>query len=235
MLDEGAVWVPSAAPTRASSMNETGWEGSTLLAVAVRPLQVVVSTLYQEEGWYQPLSEITSRAKGRVLLLGETKEALLAALDGRRLADVEELAGKARADRLVSTLLAHPSNTHLREVVYHFLLASWQSERVADVAGAIVKTEHAAAEDRQAWLAARLSLEPGAKEVERLIGDLRDAISREPKATSLYLMLGAAYEKSKRPDAVELARACYLKASSTGWGESKTAADAAVARLDGES
>lgn len=235
LVADGAEWVDGAAPSRATSLGGNGIEGGTLLAVAVRPLQVVMSTLFQEEGWSSPLSEIREQVEGRKILIGSDRAALIRKLREYELADAATMAREARPSKLEELLLAYPGNEFLREGIYRLMLASGQTERVIAVAGSLVKAGRATPTDRKAWLAARLITSSSSQQAEVLVTDLRHAIGQSPGTAGLYLILAAAYERTSRPDREVYARACYAKATSTaGWGELKADADAALARLDGK-
>jgi hypothetical protein len=241
LLAQGAVWVDGpAAPLGIFPDPEVG---DNDLAVAFLVPALVTSTLYVDEGWWNPATGVPDQAKGRTLLIGADRTALAAAL---RAAEVPKLAalaagGKA-ADRaeLARELEARAANTHLRGRVYRELAAGGRLQQLADLAGAFAGKPEAGPEDRRAWYAARFALSGEAKAgappaLPALIEELRAAIAAHPDEPALYLLLGKAYLAAGGPEAADLARACFEQIEELEpYGADATAAEAAIAELEGE-
>ena len=243
LFAQGAVWVDGpAAPLAIFPDPEVG---DNDLAVAFLVPALVTSTLYIEEGWWNPATGVPDQVKGRTLLIGADRAALAAAL---RAAEVPKLAalaaGNKAADRaeLARELEARSANTHLRGRVYRELAAGGKLQQLVDLAGAFAAKPAAGPEDRRAWYAARLALSGVAKAkpglppaLPPLIEELRAAIAAHPGEPALYLLLGKAYLAAGGPEAADLARACFEQVQELEpYGADSTAAEAAIAKLDGD-
>lgn len=232
LLREGAEWIDSPASTPARTAG-IGVVAENHFALAAHPIQVVISTLYQEDGWWNPIESLLDQANGRSLLLGYDRQALRSEVDQRDQPAVSELLAQGKLSKLLRLLEERRSNLHLRSQVYRYLAASGRAEDLVQLAQGFAMADEPAGEDLRAWLAGRFGLAPEGKDLDRLIDDLRAAIARQPDLAALYLLLGSAYERTSAADRLELARACYSKASELArWGEIKDTADQAIERID---
>lgn len=233
LLHQDAVWLPGPNFEPASRSSGNGWESESSLAVALRPLQVLVSALYHEDGWWRPVQSLLDQAKGRTLLLSHDRQALEEEMDRRRLPGTMNLIRNNRAAKLANLLNRHPTNVYLRHRVYRHLAALGHLQTLERLAGPFVEGGTPAIEDLQPWLAARLGRATSDVDIEGFITSAREAIAHHPDQASLYLLLGSAYERTARPQRVEYALACYRKVVElTPWGHLGTAAQAAMDRID---
>lgn len=231
LLHDGAVWEPAAEP-RPPARGTLGWELQNAFAVGLHPVTVVLSTLYDEEGWYKPAQGIAEEARGRTIVLGLDPERVRARVRAAELPELENLLRAGRVSRLAAVLEGQPENVYLRETVYKHLAAHGHRAELATLAEEFATRDDAQGVDLLSWMAARLAGELSPTEVAEAIADLRDAIEREPGEAGLYLLLGAAYERTAEPDRLALARASYRKAQETApWGNLNTAAEQALERL----
>ncbi len=238
LLHDGAVWEPSVASARsAGATHDAGsWQTENAFAVGLHPVSVVLSTLYDEDGWYRPAENIAEQSEGRTIILGLDPKALERRVRAEEVPTLAEDLRAARVDRLAAALDARPENVYLREAVYGHLAAQGSRAELAELAGRFAARDDAHGIDLRAWLAARLAGDLSPEETATVITDLRSAIERAPDDPGLYLLLGTAYERTTDADDPtrprELARACYRKASDTAaWGKLKDQAEAALARL----
>ncbi|MCB1037573.1 MAG: hypothetical protein KDD47_27320, partial [Acidobacteria bacterium] len=230
-LAEGAQWVaPEAAvPPR---LGASGWEAENAFAVGLRPVAVVQSTLFDGESWYQPVDEILERSRGRRIFVGPDAASLRAAVPGADQADLSELIREASRDRLVALLEEDPGNLYLRDEVYRGLAARGRHEVLTSVAESFAASEGAAGIDRIAAAAGRLAGDPSPDEADELLVGLRASIEESPGEAALYLLLGAAYERSSLPEKLKYARVCFEKVGELGvYGPVAEAAEAALERL----
>lgn len=235
LLEEGAVWVPAAGtppPVRARDL----WEEENAFAVGLHPVSVVLSTLYQEDGWYTPAEEVVKRADGREVVLGLDPEAVRERARAAEVLGVEALVREGRTAQLAEVLAGRPENAHLRRTVYGLLAAHGHHAQIASLAEPFATGDEPRAADLAPWLAARLAGQPGPEkidsQIDEVIADLRDAIAHAPDEAGLYLLLGTAYERTDSPDRAALARASYRKAQEVArWGSLATAAGEALERL----
>lgn len=239
LLRDGAAWEPAGEARRSTgAAHDAGsWEAENAFAVGLHPLTVVVSTLYEEDGWYRPVETIADRAAGRTIVLGLDPDAVAARVRAEVIPGLEEPLRAARVEPLAAALAARPENVHLRQVVYEQLAAGGHQAELAELAGRFAARDDARGEDLVAWMAARLAAEPSPEETSAAIADLRAAIERAPDEAGLYLLLGAAYERTSDADdpgrSRKLAQACYRKARDTvAWGPLRSQADEALARLE---
>jgi hypothetical protein len=231
-LQQGAVWVPAAVPEPLRPTRR-GWEAESTVAVGIHPLGVVRSTLFDEEGWYRPRDEITEQARGRALLLGPDPASLRAQVRATDLTELPDLLRDGMVEPLVRILAERRQNLYLRDHVYRQLAAHGHDESLARVAETFAAAEDAAAVDRIAMTAVRLTrpLAPG--DIEGLLALLRATIEQSPEEGALYLLLGSVYEQAALPERVRYARACYRKAQAVAsWGPVAEAAQEALERID---
>ncbi len=256
LLAQGAVWVDGpAAPFGVYRAPEVA---DNDLAMAFLAPALVTSTLYVDEGWWEPATGVPAQTEGRTLLIGADPAALAAAVKAAEAPRLAELAATGKTADLERELEARPANTHLRRQVYRTLAAGGKLQPLADLAGAFAARPEAGPEDRRAWYAARLALgsqsgeskETGkGKDGKRpqpappapatlpatLITELREAIAAHPDEPALYLLLGKAYLAAGGAEAGDLARACFEQVEELEpYGADSTAAEAALADLDGE-
>ena len=194
----------------------------------------MLSALYEEDGWYKPAHSILEEAAGRTVVLGIDPETVRARVRAAENPNVEELVRTGRNAELAALFAQQSQNVHLRETVYRHLAVHAGFAALATLAEPYATRDEAERVDLLAWLAARLHGELTPSQLGEAIADLRHAIERQPGEAGLYLMLGAAYERSDRPDRLALARATYRKAGETAtWGSLHTAAEQALERLAG--
>jgi hypothetical protein len=234
LSDAGASWVDGEAAAGVLQPWDNGWVGDTLYLVALQPQRVVASTLFSEEGWWQPVSSIVSAAAGREIVLGFDVEALEGGLDDEAAGRPEMLEILELKDKKIGRLFQqYPTNSYLRDRVYRQLAAHSRFAGMERLADAVIRDGETSACDWQAWAAARnrdgVADGDGELDIERL----REAVGRYPHDAELVLLLGRAYELSGRPERADLARACFLKvAELRSWGELVDQAEAALLRLD---
>jgi hypothetical protein len=231
LLRDGAVWEPATEP-RPPARGTFGWELKNAFAVGLHPVTVVLSALYDEEGWYTPTEGIAQQARGRTIVLGLDPERVRARVRAAELPKLANLLRAGRVSPLAAVLEGQPKNVYLRETVYEHLAAHGHHAELAKLAEAFAARDDAQGVDLLAWMAARLAGELSPAEVSDAIADLRDAIERAPSEAGLYLLLGATYERTAEPDRLTLARASYRKAQETvPWGSLHAAAEQALERL----
>jgi hypothetical protein len=234
LLAEGAVWEEAAAlgpPARA----DLGWELENSFAVGLHPVAAVLSTLYEEDGWYRPAHGIVEAARGRTLVLGIDPERVRARVRAAATAGLDDLLAEGRTSQLLALLENQPDNVYLREAVYRRLTALGRFDELATLAETFADREETPGIDRLAWTAARLRGELTPSQLDEVIAGLRDAIENEPDDANWYLLLGAAYERTSGPERLALARASYQKAGQTvRWGSLHRAAEQALNRLADE-
>lgn len=229
LLSEGGQWVDADAPEPSGSVS---WEASNSAAIGLHPVGVVRSTLYDEDGWYRPAESLGNELGGRTLFLGTDRTAVQGAVDGVALIELPALVRSGSTAALLRVLSDRPGNVHLREQVYRQLAAHGRDRQLLEVAGAFATRPEAAAPDLVAYAAARLEGSPAAPVALELVAMLRAGIERAPARADLYLLLGAAYERTALPDRERYARACYEKAvATTEWGHVGEASRAALERL----
>lgn len=229
LLDAGAEWVP---PT------EKGPFGLYLQIPSDNPFAIrahppaIVRFSGGEGGWHSPVRAQIDAAKGRTILVGPDPRALDQRLRQADLASLPDLLRQGTDKSLAALLAQHPKNIELRQHVYEALAARQRFEVLAKVAAPWAATTDANAVDILAWAAGRLEAKLTQPEVEEMIDRLKAAIEHWSYNSSLYLQLGAAYEKSSMPDKALFARACYDKTLEISeWGENAEDAKAALARL----
>lgn len=229
LLDAGAEWVP---PT------EKGPFGLYLQIPSDNPFAIrahppaIVRFSGGEGGWHSPVRAQIDAAKGRTILVGPDPRALDQRLRQADLASLPELLRQGTDKSLAALLAQHPKNIELRQHVYEALAARQRFEVLAKVAAPWAAATDANVVDILAWAAGRLEVKLTQPEVEEMIDRLKAAIEHWSYNSSLYLQLGAAYEKSSMPDKALFARACYDKTLEISeWGENAEDAKAALARL----
>jgi hypothetical protein len=236
LIQAGARWVDGPSARSTSETWFDGWTGADLFTIAIQPFPAVVSTLYSEDGWWKPVSSIIDMAAGREILVGPDEHALVAALGAIDSTTAISLMRDGKRKKLERLIGEHPENTHLRAQTYRQLAARSRFETMEKIADDAIENGSPVADDWRAWAAARHQLAEPGDDAEPDISRLRDAIATHPDDPSLYLLLGAAYERSDRDARLDAARACYLKVLElTGWGAVAEDARAALDRLDSES
>lgn len=229
LLDAGAEWVP---PT------EKGPFGLYLQIPSDNPFAIrahppaIVRFSGGEGGWHSPVRAQIDAAKGRTILVGPDPRALDQRLRQADLASLPDLLRQGPDKSLAALLAQHSKNVELRQHVYEALAARQRFEVLAKVAAPWAAATDANAVDILAWAAGRLEAKLTQPEVEEMIDRLKAAIEHWSYNSSLYLQLGAAYEKTSMPDKALFARACYDKTLEISeWGENAEDAKAALARL----
>ena len=231
LLSDGAMWENAATPALAAR-GTFGWELKNPFAVGLNPVTAVLSALYEEDGWYRPAQGLLDEARGRTIVLGLDRERVRARVRAAVPPEMEELLRTTRTSQLAAVFERKPENVYLRETVYKHLAAHGDFATLATLAEPFATRDDADEADLLPWIATRLRGELSPSQAGEAIADLRDAIEHEPGKTGLYLLLGAAYERSTEPDRLALARACYRKAEETAtWGSLHTAAEQALERL----
>ncbi|MBZ0115178.1 MAG: hypothetical protein K8J08_22165 [Thermoanaerobaculia bacterium] len=208
LVADGAQFVPAvqASPARPGG---SGWESRSWFAVALHPLSIVISTLYDEDGWYRPLKEIAEQTDGRQVLVSPDLAALRRGAYAAYPDAFDELVEVGSATDIGVFLADRRENLSLRGHVYQQLAGHGRGQVLTQVAEPFARIEDAAGIDVAAFYAERLSGELSPVEAEEMIAGLREAISLDPTIPGLYQQLGIAYEATERDDRRELAAACY--------------------------
>jgi hypothetical protein len=233
LLDAGATWLEGEPiPTRRVNDGRASESG---FAFAIHPGEVLLSTLFSEDGWWRPVTSILEEAAGRPLLLSYNHEALEQRVSELTPAEVGDTVEQGSRRQIARLLRAHPQNLYLREHVYEYLAATGRIKDLAQLAGTYASSEKGASQliDLHAWLSARFALESDSSP-DQLITDLRQAISRYPNEETFYLLLGKTYERQAKEDHQLYSRACYDKVLELiSWGNIADQAEKALEQLDG--
>ena len=233
LRQEGATWIQPEHPS-SGRPGSSGWVLNNAIGIGLHPGDIVLSTLYDEEGWYRPLDQIEKQRRGRTLLVGSDRTVLRDAVHQSTLEGLSELFRLGNAKALTALLKEHSENSSLRGRTYRQLASLGRSEILNEVARSFARSDDPTAEDLTAYHSARLATS-SSEEVPTWINDLRQAIERFPEEYSLYLILGSVYEKSTLPNKSRLAIACYEKVLElSSYGDSAETATAALARLEGQ-
>ena len=235
LVQKGARWIDGPRPPGAPQFWNSGWIGESLFTIAVQPHQVVLNTLYSEDGWWRPVSSILDSAAGRKILVGVDEGTLEAEIRAEDPSEAIAWIEASKTKKIGQIVDEHPDNTHLRSEIYQQLAARSSFAVMEDLADSMIRKGEPVLDDWRAWAVARQQLSTPTADVEFEIERLRAAIGEHPETPSLYLLLGAAYERSSRDDRLEAARACYLRVSELRtWGTISDEAETALLRLDGD-
>ena len=205
-LEKGAEWVPSSVPISAVSTVEP-MRRATSFTVVRNPGRIVWSTLFESEGYWRPITEVTTENEGRSLLLGFDGVALM-----RKLEETSDHSAFSILERdsseLTELLQEHRKNIYLRYEVYEHLMARRRYVDLQRCAQPFVEVEDPLFFDRRAVLAARYA-EGDSSGSHGLIDDLIQFVRRYPGAPAAYDLLAHAYLRRGEKDDTRRARACF--------------------------
>ncbi|MEW6745004.1 MAG: hypothetical protein AB1486_19805 [Planctomycetota bacterium] len=213
LLQNGAEWVAEWVEGSQSSLGNLALHGieahETPFVVASLPAEVVLSTLYEEEGWWKPATWLLEQMQGRRLLLGTDPFALRRAVEGASEVDIGALCSVPDVEGIERLLEESPGNVYLRVTVYDRLAEAGHTVQLRTIAEPWARREPPQTDDVRAFCAAQLELAPDAASCAAMVDMLKEAIRRAPDMAALYVLLGRAYELSDREDGTQMARACY--------------------------
>ncbi len=235
LLREGARWVEGAPPGAEALVPWRMPDRSNAFALAHDPYGLVMSTLFDSDGYWRPVRSALREADGRVLLLGADVDALEREADAlldRSFADV--LLEPGRVDELLAVLTEHADNGNLRALAYQELHVQGRVDDLARVAGAFAERPDATIADLRHALGARLLAASSRADHARVAQRALAALGEHPDDATLLLVLGLAFEGSDDADAASKARAAFARALETSpWGDVAEAAQEGLDRLGG--
>jgi len=203
----GGEWVPGRLVAVAQP-RRGGANRATASAWARSVPRIVAETLYDEEGYWQPVSGVLADLEGRTLLIGVDDDALLAALHERSDAPMYALLAAADPGPLLAHAREHPQNIYLRTEIYQHLAARGRHADIRALASTFLAAPEPLFIDVKADLAARLETAAAAERTELTV-DLGEAIRRFPRSPFLYEILGEACRRRADPSDDRRARLCF--------------------------
>ncbi|MES2639405.1 MAG: hypothetical protein V4850_07965 [Myxococcota bacterium] len=236
LLAQKATWAAGKGQTNLTLGIDL--EPSNDHALGYLPLELVRSTLYDSEGWWNPATTIRDRLDGRALVIGVDLDAVQARVNAAERTGRDALLENGKVAEIVAWLALEPTNVYLRDEVYTGLAAVGRASDLVVIAEPFLAKAPRAYADVRASLAGRFTqaLTPAGLDPERypaLVADLRAAIAEFPEASALYVLLAHVYEKGGAADGPLLAAACYHHVDeATEWSEFRKEVKAAIARLE---
>ncbi|MFC1849270.1 ABC transporter permease [candidate division CSSED10-310 bacterium] len=232
LLREGAIWIDGSVSHPSFAYSRT--DMTNLFVLPILPLELIRDTLYSEDGWHRPATDVIKYAAGRKFVLSGDPEAL----DRKTLEfnvqkqQVITLINQKRFKELKQYVLKRIANNYLRGEIYKRLAARKHHQVLIDIAGTFCRRDEATVDDHRAWLSARFSSLKDKTDVKHIIEDLRSTIKLFPQDEVFYYLLGLAYERDDRPNAIAYARACYDKVLDlNSWSLSAQKSQEALDRL----
>ena len=205
-LDSGAEWVASRTPISAVPILEP-MRRATSFGIVRNPGRIVWTTLFDDDSYWRPISEVTRQVEGRTLYLGFDGVTLMGAL--MESSDVPAFAILEKdADSIGKFLTEHRENIYLRYEIYEHLMARGRYADLQACAKPFLQVEQPLFFDRRAALGARYAAGE-TSETEKLIEDLLDFVRRYPRAPAAYDLLAHTYLRRGGPDDGRRARACF--------------------------
>ena len=193
---------------------------------------VVMSTLYDGEGWWNPAQSIIRIASGRTILLGGDPAKLREEHTSRNRDDLDELIKDGDTDALIKFLQDHADNVYLRQHVYDALVGENRLDACVKVTDAFAELSDPKLMDIKYRVVLSFQNNTYQSEPRAAIRRLRSYIEQHPAEPVFYLVLGAAYEESDESSKLKKARQCYSKAKELrGWGPVNRHATDALSRL----
>ncbi len=231
LLQQDAVWVDGknrAMGRRGASRRQMVQDP---FSYAVVPGNVLMSTLYDSEGWHAPATRVPEIADGRTIIVGPDPDTIFDELRNRRDAALTRVLGQQDAGAALTFLTRHAKNVHLRRHVYGEMRAWPDRDAVMETITGMLRGEHAAPVDYRFWLGLRMKQIDSGDMPPGWMDDCRDAIRRAPDEAVFYYLLGQGYERTSGERALEKAKACYRKTTALTWGAVREKAEAALERL----
>ena len=205
-LDAGAEWVPGQESLPSVSHVEP-MRRATSFAVARNPGRIVWSTLFDNEGYWRPMAEVTNENEGRALYLGFDGAALMEKLEGVSDLTAFEVLEKSPGD-IADFLKEHRKNIYLRYEIYEHLMARGRFADLQVCAQPFLEESDPLFFDRRAVLAARYAAGE-TSDTAKLIDDLLQFVRHYPAAPAAYDLLAHAYLRRGERDDGRRARACF--------------------------
>jgi hypothetical protein len=234
LLAQKATWAAGKGQTNLSLGVDL--EPTNDHAQGYLPLELVRSTLYDSEGWWNPATSIRDRLDGRALVIGVDLDAVKARVNALDRTGRDALLEKGKVADIVAWLAVEPANVHLRDEAYTGLAAVGRASDLVAIAEPFLASRAYA--DVRASLAGRFAqaVTPAGLDPERypeLVTDLRAAITAFPDESALYVLLAHVYEKGGAADGPLLAAACYHHVDEAmEWSPFRDEVKAAIARLE---
>lgn len=206
-LAEGAEWVPGRAWPRGLPDRAFGLPSNSYVAT-YSPAAILSSTLYDDDGYWRPVSEVLAKVEGRELLIGLDAKALRQRHAQSSEAPAWQLLAEAKVAPLQAHLKKHKKKHYLRYEVYRHLAAEGRTQDMLVASAPFVTVEQPLFFDVRANLSAR-GANVTADTRDALVTSLRAAILRFPRAPALYALLGEAYLGYERRDDYRRAKQCF--------------------------
>ncbi len=224
ICEAGGTWV-DAGDDPLEFIGATSAPDDNEFLVTYRPLAVVIETLYDEDGWWNPCNSIVEGAQGRKILLGEDPAQLHERFLQSTTNDWQSELPTKTLSGIRSFLTSHPGNRHLRNDVYAQLAAMERREELAQLAESFSQSDEATETDLHYWLGSIAGADATLEERELIA-----AIQRFPQSAAMFFLLGNLYGRSGR---TEEAIAAYERtAELEQWGFLANSANEALAELE---
>ena len=204
MVNQGASWLDGDV----LGLSTASIQDQSSRFSAYSPFRMVWSTLYDEEGWWNPASVLVDELSSHPVYLSYDRERLLA-IEKEWEKSVFDICATRDLNTLIALIDSQPNNAELRQSIYSSLNSPDNLELLGKLVIHVGKTIRPLGISDNLLLS-HFAFDMGA--VDHAIQILWDAIKTEPDEPSLYAQLGWIYENSKRARAFDLARASYLKA-----------------------
>ena len=237
LFESGAEWVDSDRSVLAIRHGRSpSPDGNKPFAIAYMVDDIILSTLYDGDGWWDPAQSIVSAAGGRTILLGGDPEKIRKEHESRNGDALDSLIKKGDTDSLLKFLKDHADNVHLRQRVYDSLVENGQIDVCTTLAGTFAKLPDPKQLDVKYQVVLEFQNNLHQSHPKAFIRQLRTHIEQFPLEPVFYLVLGAAYEASDEDAKLEKARRCYAKVIELRrWGSVFQQASDALSRLDDRS
>jgi len=239
LLDKGAEWVEAPCPRASSASQAARWDASDLSTRAFLLPGLLSSALYDDEGWYEPASEIEPIAEdGRRVLIGLSVDRLRARSGELAIGSLEDRMRKAESEIAAWLLLPdNAPNLRLREAAYEFLFDRPDRAKLTGLLDAVARRAPSSLEPYYRLL---LDLEgPTALGRDDRLARLREVLRSRRDDPLPFFLLGQAWEEGQAERGAEAARAlaCYRKALNLSmyksrYAELKARADEAIKRIE---